>query len=140
MTCACATEARCLCGELRPRSPELGCRFVESPECGRPLRREEAPNSHNRGNGCGLNWNHTDQMEGAIFDVPCGEMSTPRSLDHAKQKFILQLVEDLNPLLSGLYDLINQDTGGASADELFMIHRMPRSGPRHVEVGNKIYR
>jgi len=43
----------------------------------------------------------------------------PRSLDHSKQKFILQLVGDLNPLVSGLYDLINQDTGGVEADELF---------------------
>ena len=42
---------------------------------------------------------YRDQLEGVPFDVPCGEMDTPRSLDHNKQKFILQLVEDLNPLV-----------------------------------------
>jgi hypothetical protein len=37
---------------------------------------------------------YRDQLEGVPFDVPCGEMGTPRSLDRNKQKFILQLVED----------------------------------------------
>jgi len=32
---------------------------------------------------------YRDQMEGVPFDIPCGEMGTPRSLDRNTQKFIL---------------------------------------------------
>ena len=60
-----------------------------------------------------------DQMEGAIFDVPCGEMGTPTVARPFKAKIYSPAVGDLNPLVSGLYDLINQDTGGVEADELF---------------------
>jgi len=40
---------------------------------------------------------YRDQLAGAPFDIPC-DGSGPRSIEYSRQKSIVRLVEDLNPL------------------------------------------
>ena len=56
-----------------------------------------------------------NQIEGAFFDVPCGDV--PRSLDHERQD-VFQLVENLNPLVNGLFKMIDDLASQHGCDDV----------------------
>jgi len=55
-----------------------------------------------------------NQLEGAFFDVPCGDV--PRSLDRERQD-VVQLVENLNPLVNGFFKMIDDLANQHGCDE-----------------------
>lgn len=46
------------------------------------------------------------QLEGAPFDIPCGDYETPMSLDR-ERKYIVNLVEQFNPIVENILDMID---------------------------------
>ncbi len=46
------------------------------------------------------------QLEGAPFDIPCGDYETPRSLEH-ERKYTVTLVEEFNPIVGKLLEMID---------------------------------
>ena len=51
---------------------------------------------------------YRDQLDGAPFDIASGDMSSPTSLDGGDRKHIVELVEELNPLVEGFFDMIDK--------------------------------
>ena len=50
---------------------------------------------------------YQQQLEAMPFDIPTGDHETPRCLDGLKRKYHVQLVEQFNPLVPGLFDMID---------------------------------
>src|SRR5438093_10909233 len=51
---------------------------------------------------------YREQMEGVPFDIPSGDCDTPKCLDFGDRKHTLQLVEELNPFVSGMFEMIDK--------------------------------
>jgi hypothetical protein len=51
---------------------------------------------------------YREQMEGVRFDIPSGDAQSPRCLVHGRRKEHAQLVEDLNPFVTGIFKMIDE--------------------------------
>ena len=50
---------------------------------------------------------YCNQLEAVPFDIPSGDLSIPNCLDNSDRKYTLDLVEDLDPRVSGLFEMID---------------------------------
>lgn len=50
---------------------------------------------------------YRDQIEGIPFDIPTGDYETLLCLDSEKRKYHIELVEDFNPLINGVFEMID---------------------------------
>ena len=47
---------------------------------------------------------YREQLEAVPFDIPSGDACIPTCLDGASRKYIVELVEDLNPLIENIFE------------------------------------
>jgi hypothetical protein len=50
---------------------------------------------------------YRDQLEAVPFDIPCGDMSTPKCLDSNYQRHTLDLVDDLDTRVKAMFEMID---------------------------------
>lgn len=50
---------------------------------------------------------YREHLEGAPFDIPCGDYEPPRSIGQHRRKHTVELVGDLNPIIDGLFKMID---------------------------------
>lgn len=48
-----------------------------------------------------------EQLEGVPFDIASGDMCTPNSLDSSSRKYLIELVEELDPRVNGAFEMID---------------------------------